>query len=86
MPNLNEFLQNSQAERLINNEKLEQLKDAPETRKVFELLKQETGGSLEQAAEDASKGDSTQLVRAIKQLMQNPEAAMLISQMKNKLK
>lgn len=86
MPNLNEFLHTQQAERLINSEQLERLKDAPETRKVFELLKQKTGGSLEQAAEEASKGDSTQLVRAIRQLMQNPEAAMLISQMKDKLK
>lgn len=86
MPNLNEFLHNPQAEKIINSEKLERLKDAPETRKVFELLKEKTGGSLEQAAEDASKGDSTQLVHAIKQLMQNPEAAMLISQMKDKLK
>lgn len=86
MPDFNEFLHNPQAEKLLNSEKLGRLKDAPETQKVFELLKQKTGGSLEQAAEDAAKGDSTQLVRAIKQLMQNPEAAMLISQMKDKLK
>lgn len=86
MPDLNEFLHNPQTGRLINSEKLGRLKDAPETQKVFELLKQKTGGSLEQAAEDAAKGDSTQLIRAIRQLMQNPEAAMLITQMKDKLK
>lgn len=87
MPNLDEILHSSQAAKLVeNNEKLGQLMDAPETQKVFALLHQSTGGKLEQAADNAAKGDTAQLITAIKQLMRNPEAARLVEQMKSKLK
>lgn len=66
--------------------KLEQLKDAPETRKLFSMLSKNTDGSLEQAADSAARGDSAQLMAAIRQLMQDPEAAGLIRQMKEKLR
>ena len=66
--------------------KLEQLRDTPETQKIFAKLSQTTGGNLEQAASKAASGDTTQLMSAIRQLMQDPEGARLIQQMKQKLK
>jgi hypothetical protein len=50
------------------------------------MLNQNIGGNLEQAAGNAANGDTTQLISAIKQLMQNPEATRLVEQMKKKLK
>lgn len=87
MPGFDDLLKNPQAEQLMgNSEKLEKLKDAPETQKIFSILNQNTGGSLEQAAGNAAKGDTAQLMDAIKQLMRDPEGAKLIQQMKTKLK
>lgn len=80
MPNLDELLHSSQTE------KLGQLMNEPETQKIFAMLSQTTGGNLEQAAGKAAKGDTAQLMSAIKQLMQNPEAAKLMEDMKRKLK
>ena len=83
----NHFLQNEQAAKLINNSaKLEQLRDSPETQKIFSMLSRNIGGNLEQAAGNAAKGDSAQLISAIRQLMQDPEGSRLIQQMKEKLK
>lgn len=65
---------------------LEQLMEEPETKKVFSMLRQSTGGNLEKAAEQAANGDTSQLMDAIKQLMRDPEGARLIQQMKSKMK
>lgn len=80
MQNIDDLLRSPQAARL------EQLKDAPETRKLFSILSKSTDGSLEQAADSAAKGDPAQLMAAIRQMMQDPEAAGLIQKMKEKLK
>ena len=80
MPNLDDLLHSSQTE------KLGQLMNEPETRKLFDMLSHTTGGSLEQAAGKAAKGDTAQLINAIRQLMQDPEAAKLMEGMKRKLK
>ena len=80
MPNLDDLLHNSQPE------KLGQLMNEPETQKIFTMLSQSTGGNLEQAAGKAANGDTAQLIGAIRQLMQNPEAAKLMESMKRKLK
>lgn len=79
MPNLDDLL------RSAHPEQLGQLKDAPETQKIFAMLDKNTGGTLEQAADKAAKGDTAQLMDAIKCLMQDPEGARLIQQMKSKL-
>ena len=80
MPNLDDLLHASQTE------KLGQLMNEPETQKIFAMLSQSTGGNLEQAAGKAANGDTTQLMNAIRQLMQNQEAARLMEGMKRKLK
>ena len=87
MPQLDRILNSPEASKIAgSSEKLEQLMNAPETKQIFSMLDRNTGGNLEAAAGNAAKGDSTQLISAIRQLMQNPEAAKLISQMKNKIK
>ncbi len=86
MPNLNDMLKDKAAAKLMGDSaKLEQLRDAPETQKLFSMLSRSTGGSLEKAADQAAKGDTAQLVSAIRQLMQDPEGAQLIQKMKQKL-
>ena len=80
MPNLDDLLHSSQTE------KLGQLMNEPETQKIFAMLSQSTGGNLEQAAGKAAQGDTAQLMSAIRQLMQNPDAAKLMEGMKRKLK
>lgn len=82
MPNLDELLKGKEASRLLSDtKKLERLRDAPETQKVFSMLSQ-SAGDLEAAADRAAKGDTAQLTDAIRKLMQDPEGAKLIQKMK----
>lgn len=86
MPNFDEILKGKQAAWLMGDAaKLEKLRDAPETQKIFSMLSRSTG-DLESAAQRAAKGDTAQLTDAIRQLMQDPEGAKLIQKMKDSLK
>ena len=79
-------LNSPQAEALLHHpEKLSELKNAPETQKIFEKLRDSTGNHLEQAADQAAGGDPAPLIQAIRQLMQDPEGAALIQKMKRRL-
>ena len=83
MPNLGELLKGKEAAGLLGDaKKLEQLRDAPETQKIFSMLSQ-SAGDLEAAADRAAKGDTAQLTDAIRKLMQDPEGAKLIQKMKD---
>ena len=85
MPNFDELLKGKEASRLMKDpSKLEKLRDAPETQKIFDLLSQSTG-DLESAAQRAAKGDAAQLTAAIRQLMRDPEGAQLLQKMKDSL-
>ena len=82
MPDLDEMLKGKEAASLMKDpSKLEKLRDAPETQRIFSLLSQSTG-DLEAAAQRAAKGDTAQLASAIRGLMQDPEGAKLIQKMK----
>ena len=86
MPNLDELLKGKEANRILSDtKKLERLRDAPETQRIFDLLSQ-SAGDLETAADKAAKGDAAQLTDAIRKLMQDPEGARLIQKMKDSLK
>ena len=86
MPNFDEVLKGKEASRLMKDpSKLEKLRDAPETQRIFDLLSRSTG-DLESAAQRAAKGDTAQLAGAIRQLMSDPEGAKLIQQMKENFK
>ena len=86
MPNFDELLKGKEAASLIKDpSRLEKLRDAPETQKIFDLLSRNTG-DLESAANRAAQGDTAQLAGAIRQLMQDPEGAKLIQKMKENFK
>ena len=86
MPNLDELLKGKGANSLLSDaKKLERLRDAPETQKVFSMLSQ-SAGDLEAAADRAAKGDAAQLTDAIRKLIQDPEGAKLIQKMKDSLR
>ena len=83
MPNLDELLKGKEAASLLSDtKKLERLRDAPETQKIFDLLSR-SAGDLEAAAGRAAKGDTAQLTDAIRKLMQDPEGARLVQKMKD---
>ena len=82
MSALDKILKSEGAVALLKDpERLEQLRAAPETQQIFSMLSRSIGGNLEQSAQQ----DTTQLITAIRQLMDNPEGAKLIRQMKEKL-
>ena len=86
MPNFDELLKGKEAAGLMKDPgKLEKLRDAPETRRIFDLLSRSTE-DLEGAAQRAAQGDAAQLPGAIRQLMNDPEGAKLIQKMKESLK
>ena len=86
MPNFDELLKGKEAAGLMKDPaKLERLRDAPETQKIFSMLRGRAG-DLESAAARAAKGDTAQLAGAIRQLMQDPEGAKLIQKMRENLK
>ena len=85
MPNLDELLKGKEAARLLGDaKKLEQLRDAPETQRIFDLLSR-SAGDLEAAAGRAAQGDAAQLTDAIRKLMRDPEGARLIQKMKDNI-
>lgn len=87
MPNFQDMLHSEQAAQLMKNtNKLEQIRNTPETQRLFQLLSQSAGGDLEQAANRAAQGDASTLMEAIRQLMQNPEGQKLVQNMKESLK
>ena len=86
MPNFDELLKGKEAAGLMKDPgKLEKLRDAPETQRIFSMLSRSTG-DLESAAQRAAKGDTAQLADAIRQLMSDPEGARLVEKMKENLK
>ena len=86
MPNFEGILKGKQAAELMGDTaKLQKLRDAPETQKVFSMLSQ-SAGDLEAAAQRAASGDTAQLTDAIRHLMQDPEGAKLIQKMKENFK
>ena len=85
MPNFEETLGKEAPNLMKDPAKLEQLRDAPETQKIFSMLSQ-SAGDLESAAQRAAKGDAAQLTDAIRQLMRDPEWSKLIQKLKDTLK
>ena len=86
MANLDGLLHNKLAAHLLSDQKkLEQLRNAPETQQLFTMLRENTGGDLEQAANHAAKGDAAPLISAIRALMRDPQGAKLMEKMKQHL-
>jgi hypothetical protein len=86
MPEFQDMLKSEQAAKLMqDSKKLERLRDAPETQRLFQLLSQSAGGNLEQAAGQAAHGDTAKLMEAIQRLMHDPEGQKLLRQMKRSI-
>ncbi len=86
MPKIDELLNSRQAAGLLKDAgRLEQLRDAPETQRIFSMLSGATGGDLEGAAERAANGDAGELADAIRRVMNSPEGARLLRKMKQTL-
>ena len=82
MSGMDRFIHSKQTEDLMKDpDKLEKLRNAPETQRIFTMLSQSTGQDLEQA----SREDPTRLISAIRKLMQDPEGSQLIQKMKERL-
>jgi len=56
-----------------------------EARKLMDLLNQNSGQSLKDAAQSALKGDTAQLTRLVDDLMQNPQSARLMEELQKKI-
>ena len=83
MSNLDQFLKDEPVSKLLKDSaKLEQLRDAPETQQIFSMISESTGSNLEQAAQN----DPALLISAIRKIMQNPEGAVLLHRMREKMK
>ena len=70
---------------LVDQGKLDQLQNAPETQRLFQMLSKNAGGDLEQAAQQAAKGDTAQLMDAVRRLARDPEGQRLIERLRQSL-
>lgn len=86
MPDFRDMLNSEQAAKLMKDHgKLDQLQNAPETQRLFQMLSKNAGGDLEQAAQQAAHGDTAQLMDAVRRLTQDPEGQRLIQRLRQSL-
>ena len=85
-PNLREVL-NSQktADLLKNRQAMESLLNSNEARKLMELLNQNSGGGLKDAAQSAMNGNAAQLMDLVQGLMKDPQNAKLVENLNKKI-
>lgn len=76
--NLENLMKDPKAAGLLKNkDALRQLLDSPDTKRLMELLNQNAGGSLKNAAGAAARGDTGQLMGIVRQVMESKEGARL---------
>ena len=86
MPDLRNMLNSEQAAKLMKDQgKLDQLQNAPETQRLFQMLSKNAGGDLEHAAQQAAQGDAAQLMDAVRRLTRDPEGQRLIERLRQSL-
>ena len=87
MPDLNELLNSEHAKKLMNSQStVDQLKNAPESQRLLQLLEEQAHGDLEGMANAAAKGDPQQLMGAIQKLLRDPESKKLLGEISQNLK
>lgn len=83
----NEVLTSPQAANLLKNKQvMENLMKSDEAQRLMELLNQNAGSGLKDAAQSAMKGDTAQLMGLVQNLMKDPKNAKLVEELNNKLK
>lgn len=84
--NLDEMMQSPEATDLVKNkQKLMQLVNSPDAKKLIELLSQNNGNDLQNAAHSAIKGDTTALMSMMQQIMQRPDGAKAVEGLSKKI-
>lgn len=85
-PSLEELMKSPQASQLIKDqESLKGLANSPDAQKLIQLLNQNAGGRLKGAAEAAMKGDASQLISVLNQVMQSPDGARAVEGIQKRL-
>ena len=85
-PGLNDLLNSPQAAGLLKNKQaMESLLKSGEAQRLMELLNQNAGSGLKDAAQSAMKGDASQLMNLVQGLMKNPKSAQLVEELNKKI-
>lgn len=86
-PDLRQVFASPQAQNLLKNKQaLESLMKSGEAQRLMELLNQNAGDGLKNAAQSAMQGDASQLKKLVDDLMKNPESARLMEDLNKKVK
>ena len=84
--NLDEMMKDPQAAQLLKNkQKLQQLVNSPDAKKLMELLNQNGGAELQNAAKAAMNGDTAALMGLMQQVMNRPEGAKAMEGISRKI-
>lgn len=82
----NDVLSSPEAASLLKNrEVLQDLLSAPETKRLMEVLSRQNGGSLQEAARQARKGDLSGLSSMLQGLTATRDGAQALENMEKKL-
>ncbi len=85
-PNLNAFQQNPEAAALLQNQAaLKALLQSPDAKRLMELLTQQNGQQLKQAAAKAGTGDTASLSAMLNNLSQSQEGRQLMDRLQKQL-
>ena len=85
-PSLDEMMKSPQAAELMKDQtSLMGLANSPDAQKLIQLLNQNAGGQLKGAAEAAMKGDTSQLIAVLNQVIQSPDGARAVEGIQKKL-
>ena len=85
-PDLNEMLHSPKtADLLKDRQAMDALLHSDEARRLMELLNQNAGGGLKDAAQSAMKGNAAQLVGLVQGLMSDPHSAKLVEELNKKV-
>lgn len=75
-----------QPEQLLQNKQAVQtIMQSQEAKQLLDLLNQNSGQSLKDAAQSALKGETAQLTRLVDDLMRNPQSARLMEDLQKKI-
>lgn len=72
-------------EQLLNKQTVETIIQSREAKQLMDLLNQNSGQNLKDAAQAALKGDTTQLAQLVDHLKQNPQSARLMEDLQKKI-
>jgi len=77
--NLDEMLSSPQAAQIMKDKRtIMELANSPDAKKLMQLLKQSSGGGLQNAAQAALNGDTSALMELMGRVMQNPEGVKAV--------